>query len=233
MNYVMNFWIKHSILALVLIVVAFFLLRNYEFIFQYLDFDSSPSATANDADKIAEEDIAKAKPATLSKQKKNKAAEGLSKFYASLNPGMDRKGPVIRNNVVYLQAPQGNINHILEDRLQLVKSISANWQGSVKTRRFIKGETIYQKLMEYVSESGMELIWWLDKDFIVKSSFRVDKSVIQTAYSVGKSIAGHYPEGVDVYFCNRHRAIVLISSPTNYVIENCRQIRSTTSEYEY
>lgn len=231
----MNFWVKNSILAILLSVLAYYLLSNYEWLLEYIGDSSSPASaeyTTDAQDKGVESEIAKAKPLEQSRETKNKAAEGLSSFYASLNPDM-KNGPIIRENVVYLSQPAGNINHVLEDRIKTVKGISSNWRGRVEPRRFSKGDTLYKKLNDYAEEAGVGLLWWLDKDFIIKSPFRVNKSVIQTAYVVGKSISGHYPEGVNTYFCNRHRTIVITTNPTHYVIENCQLVRSNTSDYEY
>ena len=61
----MNFWVKNSILAILLSVLAYYLLSNYEWLLEYIGDSSSPASaeyTADAQDKGVESEIAKAKP---------------------------------------------------------------------------------------------------------------------------------------------------------------------------
>ena len=87
---------------------------------------------------------------TVNKPKsKNAAAEGLSRFYANLHGSDNEDGPQIRNNVVYLSDPDGDIIELLEARRLVTRPLRKNWKSPVESRPFRKGQTLLQKLSEY------------------------------------------------------------------------------------
>jgi len=110
---------------------------------------------------------------------------------------------------------------ILQAREMVVRPYRKNWRGTKSSRPFRKGETLYQKLAEYSSGDGLEVIWWLNKDFIVKDPFRIDKNILKTAKQIGQAVAGHFQEGINSYFCYRQRTLVFINEPLKYLEEEC------------
>ena len=68
----------------------------------------------------------------------------------------------------------------------------------------------FKSLSEYTQDNGLEVIWWLNRDFLVKDAFRINKDIITTSYQVGKAIEGHFENGLSIYFCYQQRTIVLI-----------------------
>jgi hypothetical protein len=207
----MLFWIKNAVFLLILIVLAYFLVANEEALF---------SGTNEAPAEVTEQPAStKVKPAE-NKKKANSAAEGLSRFYANLH-GTDDDGPRIRNNIVYLPEPKGDLVEILEARRLVTRPLLRNWRGNVDNRPFRKGETLYQKLVEYAEKNGLEVIWWLDRDFIVKDPFRINKDIVHTAYWVGKAIGGHFQDGLSSYFCYQQRTLVLVEKEVSYLDEEC------------
>lgn len=211
----------------ILIGLAYFFLANQDLLLSLdKEFSSSesepPAATKQTSQKDqysqVKEDATSIFPG---KGSKNPAAEGLSNFYASLNPDLGKKGPKIRNNIVYLPDPKGDLVKLLEAKRMVTRPLRKNWQGTKAARPFRKGETILQKLTYYAYEDGLEIIWWLNRDFLVKSPFRINKNVIQTAYHLGKSVEGHFQGGVDIYFCYQQRSIVVIEDSIPYLDEEC------------
>ncbi|MEW6989933.1 TcpQ domain-containing protein [Colwelliaceae bacterium 6441] len=209
----MLFWIKNAVFLIILIALAYFLIANEEALFSPKPEESSVAteqAPASSKVKSAE-----------NKKKKNAAAEGLSRFYANLHGSNDGKGPRIRNNIVYLPEPKGDLVELLEARRLVTRPLRKNWQGTTDNRPFRIGQTLYQKLVEYAEEDGIEVIWWLDRDFIVKDPFRINKNIIDTAYWVGKAIGGHFQDGLSTYFCYQQRTIVLIEKELPYLDDEC------------
>ncbi len=152
----------------------------------------------------------------------NAAAIGLSKFYANLHGDMSGKGPKIRNNIVYLPDPKGDLVKLLQAREMLVRPYNKNWQGSIASRPFRLGETLNQKLAEYSEKDGIYLIWWLNRDYVVKDPFRIEKDILNTTFQVAKAIEGHFESGLSIFFCNRQRATVVIeSAPQPFLDEEC------------
>jgi hypothetical protein len=206
----MLFWIKNITFLIILVILAYFLVANEELLFS--ETVATPEAV------VEKPKTEKAKPAEK-KKSTNSAAEGLSRFYANLHGSDD--GPRIRNNIVYLPEPNGDLVEILEARRMVTRPLLKNWRGTVDNRPFRKGQTLYQKLVEYAEQDGLEVIWWLNRDFLVKDPFRINKDIVNTAYWVGKAIGGHFPDGLSSYFCYKQRTLVLIEKELSYLDEEC------------
>ena len=208
----MSFWLKNFIYVIILVVLVSYLWINKE------EFFSSDTTTSSVEAIVPTE---KESTIAISKKQSNPAAEGLSKFYASLRGDMEGEGPRVRNNIVYLPDPKGDLVELLEARRLVIGPLRKSWRGTTENRPFRTGETLHQKLVEYANKEGLEVLWWLNRDFIVKDPFRINKSLIDTSYRVGKAIAGHFQDGLYVYFCYQQRNIVLINRPLSYLTEEC------------
>ena len=214
----MGFWIRNAILAVVLIglAVAFFLYRDV-----LLSSDQEALQVSSSQDKNKQgtsESEAAPKPQTKAKSK-NAAADGLSNFYAKIYG--DKEERKIRNNIIFLPDPQGDIVEILQAREMVVRPFRKSWRGTEASRSFRKGETLYQNLSIYAENDGLKVLWWLNKDFIVKEAFRIDKDILKMAKTIGQAVAGHFPEGISSYFCYRQRTLVFINEPPSYLDEEC------------
>lgn len=156
----------------------------------------------------------------------NAAAEGLSNFYAKrYGDGISENGPKVRNNIIFLPEPSGNLVTILQARERVVRPYGKNWQGTTASRAFRTGQTLYQKLVEYAKQDDLEIIWWLNKDFIIKDPFRIEKGLLKTAYQIGEAVSGYFPEGISSYFCYRQRTLVFINEAPKYLTDECSLLR--------
>lgn len=209
----MIFWIKNIVFLIVLVALAYYLIANEEELFSEPKEEVVTTASP-------QKPITKTKP-VVDKKQKNAAAEGLSRFYANLHGTDSGSGPRIRNNIVYLPEPKGDLVEILEARRLVTRPLRRNWRGTVDNRPFRKGQTLHQKLVEYANSDGLEVIWWLDRDFLVKDPFRINKDIVDTAYWVGKAIGGHFQDGLSSYFCYQQRTLVLIEKELAYLDEEC------------
>lgn len=212
----MLFWLKNIVFLIVLIALAYYLIANEEELFATSSQEEIIESPVADG-KVA---TPAAKPAVNIKQS-NAAAEGLSRFYANLHGTDDSSGPRIRNNIVYLPEPKGDLVEILEAKRLVTRPLRRNWKGSTESRPFRKGQTLHQKLLEYAQQDGLDVIWWLDRDFLVKDPFRINKDIVETAYRVGKAIDGHFQDGLTTYFCHQQRTLVLIEKELSYLDEEC------------
>lgn len=233
----MSFWIRNIIFGIILIMGAYLLLvqqggvqivleKIAEWTKPSMNDTSAPESEANSQEQQAE------KPAPKPEKKStNAAAEGLSRFYASINPSFDDKETKIRENIVYLPDPKGDLTKLLQAREKVTRPLRKSWRGDREARPFRVGETLYQKLAEYSHEQGIEIIWWLNRDFLIKDPFRIDQDIVKTAYQIGKAVGGHFEEGIDIHFCYKHRAIVLIDKKNNYLETECDLIGSKNSNW--
>lgn len=240
----MGFWIRKAIMATVLFVTAYILLVNQEFLSSIIKSfsEDNPVTQEQVIDETAQENTSNTPeqnnatenkpPKKQVKKSTNAAAEGLSRFYASINPSFSEgNGPRIRENIVYLDKPKGELSKILEARKMVTQPLRKTWKGNVENRPFRTGQTLYQKLSEYGQNEGVEVIWWLDRDFLVKDPFRIDKNILKTSYQIGKAIEGHFENGVDIFFCYKHRAIILTDNKDSYLSNECRLLGNQDSAW--
>jgi hypothetical protein len=195
------------------------------------DSSSDVSTEVTEKSDLTETSEVTPSPKKPKKEKKsgNAAADGLSRFYASINADMGSKGPKIRNNVVFLPDVTGDIVEILEARRIVVRPLRKSWKSTKESRPFRLGETLFQKLSEYATEEGLEVLWWLNRDFVVKDAFRIDKDILKVAYQVGNAVQGHFINGISTYFCYQHRAIVLIDQEVQYLDDECTLLQTSLS----
>jgi len=209
-------------------------MANQDFLLSLGDSEGSSSDTTEVAEKTVTTGTSEvAKPKKKPKKEKkstNAAADGLSRFYASINADMGNKGPKIRNNVVFLPDVTGDIVEILEARRIVVRPLRKSWKSSKESRPFRLGETLFQKLSEYANEDGLEVMWWLNRDFVVKDAFRIDKDILKVAYQVGNAVQGHFINGISTYFCYQHRAIVLIDKEVQYLDDECTLLQTSLTK---
>ena len=218
----MKFWLPSIILGLILIGLASALL---------LDTGPLFSTSQEPADKVvatkvdtypAEQAESLAQEETLDAEKStNAAADGLSNYYASIRGDMTGDDPQIRNNIVYLAEPKGDLEKILTARALITRPLPKNWTGETDNHPFRLGETLFGKLSEYAGDNNLQVIWWLNRDFVVKNAFRINKDIVTTSYQVGKAIEGHFETGLSIYFCYQQRTIVVIEHGTAYLEKEC------------
>jgi len=212
----MGFWIRNIAFLAVLLALSYYLFENQDTLFP----EQQAETLQEEQSAVSTTGKVTVKP-KITKKNSNAAAAGLSRFYANLHGEADGDGPRVRNNIVYLPEPKGDLVEILEARRLVTRPLRANWRGTTENRPFRKGETLHQKLVEYANKDGLEVIWWLNRDFIIKDPFRIDKNIIKTAYQVGNAVGGHFPDGLSIFFCNQQRTLVLIEKDISYLSEEC------------
>jgi len=219
----MGFWIRNIIFGCILVILGFLFFTNKDLLMS-LGSEAEPVSAEilETPEKISNITTVHSKPKPVVNEKaQNKAASGLSKFYANINGTSDVDKPTIRNNIVYLPEPTGDLELLLDARSKVVRAYPKSWQGSKESRPFRLGETIFQKLSEYAKQDKLEVYWWLNRDYVVKDAFRIDKSILKTALQLGNGINGHFQNGVSIYFCYQSRAIVVIEGVKSYLDESC------------
>ena len=158
------------------------------------------------------------------KDTKNAAAEGLSRFYSSIRNQ-------VKNNesdqyVLKLQKPDQTLDSVLKDRTRTVDPMPANWAGKIEPRRFEDGSTLKDILDEYAKSEGIQLYWYLSKDYVVKDYFRVDSDFTSALYQVGRAINDDFEHEVYTYFCYKQRAAVITELPSEFVRTNCIKLKT-------
>ncbi|MGS2719786.1 toxin co-regulated pilus biosynthesis Q family protein [Paraglaciecola aestuariivivens] len=117
----------------------------------------------------------------------------------------------------------------LDNRLKkmesLQKPISGRWVGEHKHRSFKAGSTLRTAITDYAQSEGMQVIWELNRDFIVKHPFQLDDSILGSLDAIATAIDTSFDGEVKAYMCPRQRSLVITAKPTEYLEKNCTSAR--------
>ena len=190
-----RFWLKHVALALVVLVAAIVVLV-------YMP-ESDNSA----------------------KQKESKSIEeNLADFYREFR--LSSKDPIQEEYgdfVLALEQPEGSQTERLVAISNVDNPPEQTWQGEFKYRSFAKDTTIRVEAMKYAEQEGMQLIWDLNQDFIIRHRFLSENSLVATLDEIAGAIDANFIPQVNVYFCNKKRTIVIAENAGTYVVDNCKK----------
>lgn len=196
-----TFWAKQIGLAIVLIIAAALVINNQN-------------------EKVAAE---------KKEAPKKNINNSLSEFYAShrmssTKPIEEEKGDFI-------------LDHKREDaalntRLQQMAAgqaspVGERWTGEHKFRTFKAGSTLRESISNYAQSEGMQVIWELDQDFIVKSQFQMDDTIVGSLYKIAKAVDANFNGTVQAYVCPKQRSLVITSDRSDYLEANCKLAHST------
>lgn len=193
----MMFWVKHIGLALALIIIAGIV--------------------------ISLQDRASNAPRPAGAKEKTDISKSMTSFYSeyrlsSNKPHKDDLGDFVMklNN-----ADQAPLNDRLEAMESNQKPVSGRWVGEHKYRTFIAGTTLREAISSYAQEEGMQVIWELNQDFIVKSQFQMDDTIVGSLHTIAKTVDSNFDGLVQAYVCPRTRSLVITTEETAYLTTHC------------
>lgn len=96
-----------------------------------------------------------------------------------------------------------------------------NWEGSYKARSFAKESTLMTNADSYVSAEGMQLIWNLNQDFIVRHRFSSENTVSGMLKELAGAIDANFVNTVEVYYCDKQRVLVLTDQNDEVLQNTC------------
>lgn len=190
------FWAKHLGLAVALIVIAIVVLMLQD------EMVSAPEPEGAPA--------------------KRSVASGLSSFYeefraTSVDPIKEEVGDFVME--------LGTGDETLDQRLQGMASdarpISGRWVGEKKFRTFKAGSTLREALSGYAQQEGMQVIWDLDQDFVVKHQFQMDTTIAAAVKQIASAVDANFDGDVKGYVCPKQRSLVVTANHTAYLSNNC------------
>ena len=151
------------------------------------------------------------------------AATGLSRFYGKVKEELLGNNTTIGDGyVIKLKPSIFTLDEQLQRRGAMVKPGSPKFTGEITTRHFRQGQTIRNQLFEAAQQEGMELIWQLERDYIIKHYFKVDADLLSTLSTVAKALNSDFDKHVYALYCFNQRAVVITHDYTDYVRANCR-----------
>ena len=212
----MWFWVRHASAAVVLI-----------FLGAYIVMYDSPLVTRDNLNSVANSNAVAG-----SKESGRQAMEGFGNFYSELKSKYDKAmaGQGDEQFVIDLKKPDSTLTQELQKIGVATRSVSGAWVGERKNRRFVKGDTLRERMQDMAAEENMHLIWWLDRDFVVKLPFRVEETTVGTLYKMSTAIDSDFERDVYAFFCPIQRTMVVTDIVEHYVRENCAPARSVDSQ---
>ncbi|WP_143872137.1 TcpQ domain-containing protein [Catenovulum sediminis] len=210
----MWFWIRHTSAAIILVFIGAYVILNENALF-----------TADTLDNALESDTAK-----TTKSSATKAMQGFGDFYADLKQKYESMSDAERElYVIELKKPNSSLTDELHKIGVTTRSVSGNWVGAMKNRRFAHGDTLRERMRDIAEAENMHLIWWLERDFVVKLPFRVEETTVGTLYKMSTAIDSDFERDVYAFFCPKQRTLVITDVVEHYIRENCAPARSADS----
>jgi hypothetical protein len=196
-----TFWLKHAVLAVIVLVGAVFVLLYQSDVTEPSIQSSAPSSAG-----------------------KNNIEENLARFYeefrfSSKDPIKEQYGDF----VVAMKVPKASQTEQLVSIVNVEQPPEQNWEGNYKFRSFAEGTTIRTEAMKYAEQEGVQLIWDLNQDFIIRHRFLTENSLLGTLDEIAGAIDANFIPQVNVYFCHKKRTIIIAENAGTYVKENCRK----------
>ena len=195
------FWAKHLGLALALIIVAGVVIQLQ---------------LSNDSEPVA-----------VDQPEKKSVDKGLSDFYrefrmSSTDPIKDEAGDF----VMELSDSDEPLDVQLQSMSSDLKPASSRWVGEHKYRTFKAGSTLRTAISGYAQQEGMQVIWDLDQDFVIKHQFQMDNTIVGSLAKIASAIDSNFNGEVKAYVCPRQRSLVVTAEQTDFVKANCTLVTS-------
>ncbi|WP_100656496.1 toxin co-regulated pilus biosynthesis Q family protein [Alteromonas flava] len=190
------FWVKHLGLAVALIVIAVVVVTLQE------ETVSTPEPEGAPA--------------------KRSVASGLSAFYQEFR--MSSNDPIKEEAgdfVMELGADERPLDQRLQSMTSEARPVSGRWVGEKKYRTFKAGNTLREALSSFAQQEGMQVIWDLDQDFVVKHQFQMDSTIARAVKQIANAVDSNFVGDVHGYVCPKQRSLVITANDTEYLTEHC------------
>ena len=189
----LTFWAGHLGLALVLIVVAVVVINLQN----------------ENADNTAKKD-------------KN-VSSNMSSFYSKYRQSQTK--PLEERTSDFVMKLNETSDRTLNDRLKDMESIqqpvTGRWVGEHKFRTFSAGSTLRESITNFAQKEGMQVIWELDQDFIIKDHFQMDDTIVGSLHKIARTVDSNFNGTVRAYVCPRNRSLVITAKESDYLTRYC------------
>ena len=195
------FWAKHLGLALAVIIVAGIVI--------HLQMNMTSAPTPVDA------------------PEERSVAKGLSDFYREFRMTANQSERSEGADMVLDVTPS---EQSLDDRLQsmssALKPVDSRWEGEYKFRTFRAGNTLREAISSYAEQEGMQVIWDLNQDFVIKHQFQMDNTVAGSLAKIASAIDSNFEGKVATFVCPKQRSLVVTENVTEYLSTQCSRVGS-------
>jgi len=156
----------------------------------------------------------------------NPVAKGVAKFYAEVRQAVKPGSTRLDDYTIELPESVTSVSQRLEERAAKVQPGSPTWQGKVQKRSFEENDTIKTALENFARAEGIEVIWDLKYDYIIKNHFAEKSDLKSLVDKVSRVVATDYSGTVYSFYCPKERSIVISDTKTRYYEESCVTTKS-------
>lgn len=159
-------------------------------------------------------------------EKKN-INNSLSNFYAQhrmsqSKPHEEEQGDFVVELNRESESLQNRLNKMAA---QQSAPVEGRWVGEHRFRTFSAGSTLREAITNYAQNEGMQVIWELDQDFIVKNQFQMEDTLVGSLYQIAKAVDSNFSGQVVAYVCPKQRSLVITDENTPFLQDNCTVAR--------
>ncbi|MAB93597.1 MAG: hypothetical protein CL595_06625 [Alteromonas sp.] len=153
-------------------------------------------------------------------------SQGLSDFYreyrmSSTDPLKEEQGDFVLD----IAGVDPQLDTKLARMSSEAKPVDEKWTGEHKFRTFKEGVTLREAISSYAQAEGMQLIWNLEQDFLIKYQFQLDNTVAGSLAKIASAIDSSFSGTVTAYICPEQRSLVVSARETPFLIENCQVVQ--------
>ena len=148
----------------------------------------------------------------------------MSKFYAEYRMSSSRpRSKELGDFVLEVEQPQQDMDKRLQDMEALQSTVTRGWVGEHKHRHFKAGTTLRESISAHAQAEGMQVLWELDQDFIIKQPFEMEDTIVGSLRQIALTIGANFDSGaLQTWFCPKQRALVIATKTNNYLLQNCQ-----------
>lgn len=195
----MWFWVKHLTAAVLLLILAGVVLF-------YPDLFKSTTE----------------KTTVLSRN----AAQNFTNFYEQIRYSLDATKDRSKEFIINLPDTSDQLTDTLSARTNTVPPLAAKWTGTSVQRKFSAGSKIRDEMSGFADAEGIELIWTLPRDYVVKHYFHSEGDYLAALRDIAAAIAPDFQTPVLVFLCHKERAAVITDKNNPFLESHCTHLNA-------
>ena len=86
---------------------------------------------------------------------------------------------------------------------------------------FKAGSTLREAISAHAQQEGMQVIWDLDQDFVIKHQFQLDTTIAAAVKQIASAVDSNFDGEVRGYVCPAQRTLVVTANHTEYLNTHC------------
>lgn len=154
---------------------------------------------------------------------KKNVSSNMSSFYSEYRQSQTK--PIEEETSDFVmklnESDDRTLNERLKDMESIQKPVTGRWVGEHKYRTFAAGSTLRESITNFAQTEGMQVIWELDQDFIVKDHFQMDDTIVGSLHKIARTVDSNFNGTVRAYVCPRNRSLVITAKESDYLNKYC------------